>query len=150
MFSTGMILVVKGTADDPLDRVPPQDCLTLMDGMFVPILVPIFVRGFTGGPEQVKLRVESGRPVFFGIGGQIADMSATQLSGVRAIPMDRLLVESDSPDFPCGVEAPMGPRHIGEVYRRIAAARGQDVALLAGLVFRNFRVFFGPQLRGFL
>ena len=41
-FSTGMILVVKGTADDPFGRIPTQDCLTLMDGMFVPNqIIPI-------------------------------------------------------------------------------------------------------------
>ncbi|XP_062580378.1 uncharacterized protein LOC134242317 [Saccostrea cucullata] len=142
-FSTGTILVLRGTAYDPLGRVPTKDCLVLLDGMFVSILVPIFVRDFrwNGAGETLG---GVGRPVFFGVGGRIAEMSAIQLSGVRAIPMDRLLVESDSPEFPCGVEAPMGPRHIGEMYRRVAAARGQDVALLTGLVFRNFRVFFGP------
>ncbi|XP_061188146.1 uncharacterized protein LOC133196246 [Saccostrea echinata] len=147
-FSTGMILVVKGHADDPLGRVPMQDCLTLLDGMFVPTLVPLFLRNFSGGPEQVKLWLDSGRPVFLGISGQVSGVSEVQLSGVRAVPVGRLLVESDGPDSPCGVVSPMSPRHIGEVYKLVSAVRGQDFALLAGLVYQNYRVFFGPQESG--
>ncbi|XP_061181224.1 uncharacterized protein LOC133189848 [Saccostrea echinata] len=147
-FNAGMVLLLKGSPDDPLGLVPTQDCLTLLDGLFVPTLVPVYLHNFTGGPEQVRIWTKSGRPVFFGVSGHVTEMSAVQIAGVQEIPGDRLLVESNSPNRQCGVEFPMSPQLIGKVYQKIAEIRNENVAQLAGRVYQNFRMFFEPQLRG--
>ena len=69
--------------------------------------------------------------------------------GIRAIPDDRLLVETDSPYFPVGVPqgTQMSPVHIGIVYRHVAMIRGVPLPELCALVLQNFRDMFGSVIQ---
>ncbi|XP_062585372.1 uncharacterized protein LOC134247050 [Saccostrea cucullata] len=145
--STNMVLHLRGAEDDPLGLVPTQDCITLLDGLGVPTLAPIYLHCFTGGPDQVCLWFRTGRPVYFGVSGKVFRMSPLQQAGVRAIPDHKLLVETDSPYMPCSVPFPMTPKHIGTIYRRVAELRRKPLSLLANEVHENFKSFFGVQLK---
>lgn len=84
--------------------------------------------------------------MYFGVSGRVRSMLDTQQEGVRAIPQDRILVETDSPYLPCGVGRPMTPKHIGKVYQLVATIRGESVENLAEAVTKNFSTFFAKQL----
>ncbi|XP_052683526.1 uncharacterized metal-dependent hydrolase HI_0454-like [Crassostrea angulata] len=123
--SSNMVLHLRGADEDSCSRVPTQDCITLLDGLGVSIQAPIYLHCFLGGPAQIKLWIDTGRQ-----------------EGVRAIPQDRILVETDSPYLPCGVGRPMTPKHIGKVYQLVATLRGESAEHLAEAVTRNFCTLF--------
>eukprot|EP00105_Crassostrea_gigas_P007820 XP_011422189.1 PREDICTED: uncharacterized protein LOC105324727 [Crassostrea gigas] len=144
--SSNMVLHLRGADEDSCSRVPTQDCITLSDGLGVSIQAPIYLHCFLGGPAQIKLWIDTGRPVFFGVSGRVRSMLDTQQEGVRAIPQDRIMVETDSPYLTCGVGRPMTPKHIGKVYQLVATLRGESAVHLAEAVTRNFCTFFAKQL----
>eukprot|EP00105_Crassostrea_gigas_P030631 XP_011453026.1 PREDICTED: uncharacterized protein LOC105346229 [Crassostrea gigas] len=141
-----MMLHLRGADEDSCSRVPTQDSITLLDGLGVSIRAPIYLHCFLGGPTQIKLWIDTRRPVYFGVIGRVRSMLDTQQEGVRAIPQDRILVETDSPYLPCGVGRPMTPKHIGKVYQLVATLRGESAEHLAEAVTRNFCTFFAKQL----
>lgn len=61
----------------------------------------------------------TGRVVFFGLSGLVHNFSQEQLRGVRSIPLDPLLVESDSPHLRVS-RGEMIPGQIDVTYRRVA------------------------------
>lgn len=141
-----MVLHLKGADKDSCSWVPTQDCITLLDRLGVSIQAPIYLHCFVGGPAQIKLWVDTGRPVYFGVSESVHSMLDTQQEGVRAIPQDRILVKTNSPYLPCGVGWPMTPKHIGKVYQLVATVSGKSVEHLEEAVAKNFRTFFAKQL----
>lgn len=92
--------------------------------------------------------------VYFSIGGSITLTNADRLRQmVRAIPLDRLLVETDTPDiFPVGGEPlalgfpgkPLNqPANLVCVLETLAAVRKIDYKTLSDRTTRNAGVFFG-------
>lgn len=144
--SSNTVLHLKGADENSCSLVPTQDCITLFDGLCVSIQAPIYLHCFLRGPAQIKLWIDTGRPVYVGVSGRVSSMLDTQQEGVRAIPQDRILVETDSPYLPCGVGRPMTPKHIGKVYQLVATLRGESVEHLAEAVTRNLCTFFAKQL----
>ena len=145
--STNIVLHLRGAEDDVLAEVPTQDCITLLDGIGVSALVPLYLHCFAGGPDQVNLWARTGRPVYFGISGSVRHFTVTQKEGICAIPRNRILVETDSPYLPNGVKFPNTPKHIGETYRCVADIIGTNIEAISEDVIRNFKTFFQKQPR---
>ncbi|XP_065928106.1 uncharacterized metal-dependent hydrolase HI_0454-like [Magallana gigas] len=143
---SNMVLHLRGADEDSCSRVPTQDCITLSDGLGVSIQTPIYLHCFLGGQAQIKLWIDTGRPVYFGVSERVRSMLDTQQEGVRAIPQGQILVETDSPYLPCGVGRPMTPKHIEKVYQLVATIRGESLEHLEEAVTKNFRTFFAKQL----
>lgn len=140
-----MVLHLKGADEDSFSRVPIQDCITLLDGLSVSIQATIFLHCFLGDLAQVKLWIDTGRPIYFGVSGRVRSMLDTQHEEIRAIPKDRILMETESPYLSCGSDRPMTPKHIGKVYQLVAIIRGKPMDHLAEAVANNFHAFFAKQ-----
>ncbi|XP_062582409.1 3'-5' ssDNA/RNA exonuclease TatD-like [Saccostrea cucullata] len=143
---TPLLLHLRGAPSDPMGQEPLLDCQHLLDQVRTPLWVPLYLHSFTGGVSQVDEWLATGRVVFFGVSGLIQHFTWGQLPGVRQIPTDRLLIETDSPHL--GVDqGEMTPGQIGVIYRRVAEVRQVEVGVLAEQVVRNFSILFGQQLR---
>ncbi|HJR63586.1 MAG TPA: TatD family hydrolase [Gemmatimonadaceae bacterium] len=98
---------------------------------------------FTGPPELADAAVEAGWFVSFS--GIITFKRWTDDAVLRAVPADRVLVESDAPYL-----APVPfrgrrnePAYVTHTVARLARAREVDAAELAALVGRNARTLYG-------
>lgn len=121
-------------------------------------------RGFVlhsyGGPkEMVRPLVELGG--YFSLPGYFAhERKDRQRDAFRAVPLERLLIETDAPDqglpearlrYPLteqGSGKPINhPANLGAVYEFAAELTGKPVAELASQVEENFRRVFGFLVR---
>jgi TatD DNase family protein len=112
-------------------------------GSKVPALV---LHSFSGGPDLVRAGMDVG--AYFSYSGMITFKTWAWPAPATAFPPDRLLVETDAPYL-----APVPhrgrrnePAFVAAVAAALAAARGEDVALLTAVVAANARRVFGPRL----
>ena len=98
---------------------------------------------FSGGPDLLAAGLEAGWYVSFS--GVVTFKNFHDLEGVRAIPADRLLVETDSPYL-----APVPkrgrrnePALVRHVLERVAEIRGENPRELAEATFNNACRFYG-------
>jgi len=100
------------------------------------------VHGFTGAAEVARALVERG--LFVSFGGAVTDLRARRArAAARAVPIDRLLVESDTPDHPAAGLAASEPSMLPVVVRALAALRGDDEEAVARATAENARGLFG-------
>lgn len=143
---TPVVLHLRGVTSDHLGLEPMMDCQNLLVQSRVPLLVPLYLHSFSGGPSQVDEWLATGRVVFFGVSWLVQHFSQEQLQGLRRVPFERLLVESDCSHF--GVRDEMIPGRIGLTYRLVAKLLDVGVPELVCRVKENFHVLFAQQLRG--
>ncbi len=106
---------------------------------------PGVIHSFSGGPELAREYLAMGWHL--AMGGAVTRLSARRpVEATRAIPAERLLLETDAPDqTPTGV--PEGvrrcePAHLTIIARRVAEVRGEDVDALAARTTANARALF--------
>ncbi|MBL8202408.1 MAG: TatD family hydrolase [Chromatiales bacterium] len=104
---------------------------------------------FTGGPQEMEAYLDLG--LHIGITGWICDerRAADLRSAVPALPLDRVLVETDCPYLlPRSIRPPPPGRRnepgmLPEVVRMLAAYMGVSPEVLASAATRNAEVLFG-------
>lgn len=102
------------------------------------------VHSFAGSLQQAQRLWEMG--FHLGIGGPVTYERAQRLRHVvAAMPIEYLLLETDSPDQPgaCHRGQRNEPAHITEVLQVVARLRGQDEAEVAAATTANARRLFG-------
>jgi TatD DNase family protein len=97
----------------------------------------IILHAFSGAPELIPELVDMN--CWFSFCGSVANPNAKRVRvSVVAVPEDRLLIETDSPDFPLpGCEAPNEPANLIHVARAVAELRGVSVEAVASRTFSN-------------
>ncbi|KAK3083818.1 hypothetical protein FSP39_003674 [Pinctada imbricata] len=85
---------------------------------------PLILQGFRGSTSTVESWTRCGHSIYFSINGSVASFTPSEREGLRAIPISRLLVESNSPNSPVGVQYPMTPVFLGVTIDMIARIRG--------------------------
>jgi TatD DNase family protein len=98
------------------------------------------IHSFSGSPELVESLVRFG--VYFSFSGSITNPDYARAEGlVRAVPQDRLLIETDAPDMlPHGGldrAALNEPANLHVVAEKIAAFTGLSLETVAALTTRN-------------
>ncbi|MGH7458557.1 MAG: TatD family hydrolase [Longimicrobiaceae bacterium] len=103
---------------------------------------------FTGGPELLEAGLEAGWYASFA--GMVTFKNFTHEDAVRAVPGDRLLIETDSPYLaPVPYRGQLNqPAFVAEIARRVAAIRGQEPELLATMTSGNAARFYGLPVDG--
>jgi len=102
----------------------------------------ILLHAFGGAPELIPELLELN--CWFSFCGSVTNPAAKRVrAAVVAVPEDRLLIETDSPDFPpAGCMEPNEPANLIHVARAVAELRGTYVAEIAELTFSNSTEFF--------
>lgn len=101
------------------------------------------VHGFTGSEQQAERFVGLG--LLLGVGGVVTRQSADRLRRVfAAVPVDRVLIESDAPDQAPSAHAGQRnePAFMGETLAVLAKDRAMDALALAALLDDNARRLF--------
>lgn len=120
-----------------------DDALRVLDVWGVPKAGAI-VHSFNGSAGKAKDLLERG--LYLSIGGPVARPDNTKLhQAVREIPLEFLLVETDSPDQPPpAFKGQMNPPgSLWDVARAIAQIRGMTPAEILDITSSNFRRLFG-------
>jgi len=112
----------------------------------------LVLHSYGGGPELVPALVPLN--AFFSFSGTITHArNRRSPASARAVPADRLLVETDAPDLPPeGLPAPAGgglpanePANLPLIVAAVARARGEEVAATAEWTWTNgLRLFPAP------
>jgi len=106
----------------------------------------VILHSFSSGPGLLRAGLDGGHYVSFS--GMVTFRNWTQDDAVRAVPADRLLVESDAPYL-----APVPhrghrnePAWVRQTAERVALVRGEAPEALIEQTGRNARRVFGPRL----
>jgi len=107
---------------------------------------PGVIHSFSGGAELAREYLAMGWHL--AMGGSVTRPNARRpVEATRAVPAERLLIETDAPDqTPTGVAAGVRrcePAHLALVARRVAEVRGERVEALAAQTTANARALFG-------
>jgi TatD DNase family protein len=102
----------------------------------------ILLHAFGGAPELIPELLELN--CWFSFCGSVTNPQAKRVrAAVAAVPADRLLIETDSPDFPlAGCDFPNEPANLFHIARTVADIRRIPLETLAELTFRNAEIFF--------
>jgi len=103
----------------------------------------ILLHAFGGAPELIpELAALNG---YFSFCGAVANPQFKRMrAAAAAVPLDRLLLETDSPDFsPPGYSAPNEPARLVLVLRAVAELRGLAPEALADALQETGNQFFG-------
>jgi TatD DNase family protein len=107
------------------------------------------LHAYAGGPERLEEVLALG--FFVGMDGPVTYRKADDLHAVaRALPLDRLLLETDGPYLtPVPHRGQRNePGYLTYITQRIAALRGTDAADVAETATRNAQTLFGLPERG--
>ena len=123
------------------------DCLKILDEHWRSSGLGGIFHCFTGTGEEARVGMEMGFLMSFA--GNVTYPKAQNLRDVaKAIPMDRLLLETDSPFL--APQSQRGrrnePANVAEVARTIGNVRDLPADEVAGVTAENFRRFFGLDL----
>jgi TatD DNase family protein len=108
---------------------------------------------FTGGPQELAAYLEL--DLYIGVTGWVCDerRGAELRAAVPAIPLDRLLVETDAPYLLPRDLAPKPrdrrnePKYLAHVLERVAALRNEDPGAVARATTANAERLFGLRSR---
>lgn len=107
---------------------------------------PGMVHSYSGGPELVRAWTALGFHLSFG-GAVTRPRARAPIDSVKAVPDDRLLVETDAPDqLPTGVDRAdrrCEPGDLPVIVRAVAACRGQSEGHVAEVTAANAVALFG-------
>ncbi|MDD3276865.1 MAG: TatD family hydrolase [Kiritimatiellales bacterium] len=103
----------------------------------------VLLHAFGGAPELIPELIELN--CWFSFCGNVTNPNAKRVrASAAAVPAARLLIETDSPDFPpAGCELPNEPANLIHVARAVAELRGVSVEAFAEATFLNAIQVFG-------
>lgn len=102
----------------------------------------IVLHAFSGAVELIDGLAE--RNCWFSFCGNVTNPRARRVrAAAAAVPAERLLIETDSPDFPpLGCSAPNEPANLIHVARAVAELRNEPVEAVAGQTVLNARSIY--------
>lgn len=104
------------------------------------------VHGFAGSYEQAKRFVDLGYKI--GVGGTITYERANKTrEAIRKLPLESLLLETDSPDMPVfGYQGqPNRPERLVQTFKALCALRAEEPSLIAKTIWQNSVALFGRK-----
>ena len=129
------VIIHAREADDDVAAVLRSDART-----------PVVLHSFSSGPALLRAGLDLGHYLSFS--GMVTFRNWTLDDAVRAVPLERLLIETDGPYL-----APVPqrgkrnePAFVRHTAERLAAVRGIDAAELIDATTRNAVTLFGPRL----
>jgi Tat protein secretion system quality control protein TatD with DNase activity len=102
----------------------------------------IHIHCFMGKADTVDCWLRRYPNVYFGVTAAVRSFDEIQFAGLRAIPHDGLLLETDAPYFPMGPSTVSTPVYLGETAAFVAAHLGIGTSELLRPV--RIRVRIGP------
>jgi TatD DNase family protein len=105
---------------------------------------PIMLHSYSGSVELIEQLIP--HDVYFSFSGAVTNPKSTRIhAAVRAVPADRLLIETDAPDFlPHDItnrDQPNQPANLPRILRAMASLRNAPLHEITACTTRNARKF---------
>lgn len=133
-----LVLHLRGISSDMIGMDVHSRCIHILQRMCDPDQ-PFHLHCFTGDQELVKLWMDYFFNVYFGFTGAVESFSLDQIFGLRTVPINRVLLETDSPYMkPSGGDI-NPPAFIGDVASQVAPRLEVTIQYLLSETVRNGR-----------
>ncbi|XP_041484428.1 putative deoxyribonuclease TATDN2 [Lytechinus variegatus] len=135
----GRILVMhlRGADDDKYSKVVNRLALRRLKRKCLPHQ-RVHLHCFTSDVSMVHAWNEAFPHCYFGITGKVRSFNEDQLAALREIPLNRLLLETDSPHLKLHPGCTYNtPYYLGDVGYYVARARGVPLAEIIGATYTN-------------
>jgi len=130
-----LVLHVRGD-NSPVGRQLFERCLDVVRE-HCGVGQPIHLHCFSGNARDVAGWLGYFRKCYFGFTKSAQGFSREQILGLKQVPKDRILLETDSP-YLCPVSGQVNtPRFVGDVGRLVAEKREENWDKLMELCYRN-------------
>ena len=134
-----LVLHLRGSASDLMGDEVLDRGLALVQRT-CPREQPIHLHCFSGTKGQVQKWLEAFPNCYFGFTGLVLKFKPPQKDGLKAVPMNRLLVETDSPYLsPIPTVTVNTPAYLGEVAYLVAQIRGEALSIVLSCTEANAR-----------
>jgi TatD DNase family protein len=133
-----LVIHLRGTPSDRIGMDVHARCMQILQKTCDPDQ-PIHLHCFMGDPELAKEWLDGFSNVHFGFTGAVANFSEEQIAGLKSIPMNRILLETDSPYMKPGGGSINTPAFIGDVATQVASKLGVALQYLLKETVRNGR-----------
>ncbi len=137
-----IVLHVRGGTEDLFGTMAFRHCLRFLEGKVLREQL-IQLHSFHGTVEVMREWLQAFPNTYFSFSGMVQRFAPDQLETLSLVPVDRMLVETDSPYLALKSSGRRNsPLYIGDIVEQIASVRGVDPELLASQTTRNGRDFF--------
>ncbi|XP_071100930.1 uncharacterized protein [Haliotis cracherodii] len=136
-----VVLELRGTSRDPYGSDVHRHGIQLMRTARPPTQV-VHVYNFTGKVSAVAAWHQDFPNTYFGFNTNVETFDWLQLEGLRAVPLKRLLLETDSPHLAAGGGWRNTPHHIRDLAVIVARARGISVGEVLHYTTSNARAIY--------
>eukprot|EP00057_Strongylocentrotus_purpuratus_P016901 XP_011671375.1 PREDICTED: uncharacterized protein LOC105441695 [Strongylocentrotus purpuratus] len=131
-----LILHLRGEESDPLGIAPSRECRRIV-GKHVTRHQRIHIHCCSLGSGEIAAWRKEYQHVYFGFTPMVSQFSPAQLAALKQVPLDRLLLETDSPYFPPQGVKHSTPAYIGEVGAMVASAREEPLLKVLEATTKN-------------
>ena len=136
-----IILHIRGSVTDTDGENIYNECRRFLIKENVDKNQHIQLHSFSGSERQIEKWSQSFPLVFFSISGLVGKFSEIQKKGLKSIPLDRILFETDSPYLSLS-GGKNQPSNLIEVIKMVSEIRGESVGKLCFFNRKNSRVMF--------
>ena len=137
-----MILHMRGKRGDPYGDLVGEWCREKMVECRGAIQA-LHLHCFTGTVRQVESWMSHFTRVYFGFTALVRTFDENQKQALRKVPLNRLLIETDSPHLAPGRHRVNSPAYIGEVASLVAAVRNTSVRDILFATHTNAGTLYG-------
>ena len=137
-----LILHLRGPPEDVYGSDVNALCMMLMEEICKRDQ-KIHLHCFKGREIIVKAWLRKFPNAYFGVTAAVRSFNEEQLAGLRAIPRDKLLLDSDAPYFPYGNAQVSTPAYLGELAAFVAIHLDMRALEVMKLTVRNARALYG-------
>ncbi|KAK3107216.1 hypothetical protein FSP39_009701 [Pinctada imbricata] len=136
-----LVVHLRGPIGDEYGSDVHCRCVTMMESLCDKNQL-VHVHCFTGKAEIVEVWNRKFPRTYFGVTAAIRTFTAEQINGLIAIPMNKLLLESDAPYFPLGNATVSSPAFLGEVAAILAVHLDRRPQELMQATLTNAKVLY--------
>ena len=137
-----LILHLRGARQDPTGQDVSADCILMLIEAHVDRMQRIHLHCFKGNREMVGRWLTHFPNAHFGFTAAVTSFSDEQIEGLRSIPEDKLLLETDSPYMRPNGGDTNTPAFLGDVANDIAPFLDLTVRQLLTLTESNARALY--------
>jgi Tat protein secretion system quality control protein TatD with DNase activity len=122
-----LVFHIRASGDNPqaMDALY-REVLSLTQDKVPNTLQNIYLHCFNGDEATVKLWSDAYPGTYFGFSSMVKGFGDRHRRGLKAVPGNRLLLESDSPHLPDVADFINHPAHLFRVAEEVARVRGQS------------------------
>ena len=137
-----LILHIRGNREDKSGEWAYSHCLWFLKDKIKRDQI-IQLHSFSGTTRQIQEWLEAFPNTYFSLSGLIRFFNTEKTEALKAIPIERLLLETDAPYLPIRKNIHHNsPVYLGELMERVAALRGLSLIEVSKWNEDNFQTVF--------